>query len=535
MIGRLAVFLAYHLEGSKPYKRWKHFFYNLVENPRSRVRSYFDLFMMTLVTLSVFLYIYEVKHGTSAFGELFEQFAVGVFAVEYLLRLWLHDDSHKIVIEHYEKAEFLNLRFRLGPVLWQILLRKWRYATTPFAIIDLLAILPAYRPLRISRVFILLRLFKLFRYAYSVNEFVRVLSEKRFEFYTLAFLLSFMVFASSTAMYVFEGEAEGGQIRDFSDALYWSFVTLFTVGYGDITPQTPEGRVITYLLVVSGVGLVAFLTSLLISAFTEKMDELREHRVYAESEKLKDVIVVCGYGRMGQVVVKKLHEDKTSFVIIDRDRERIALAKKRGYLAILGDASSNDILIKLGIRDRVGTVLSLTGDDVINVYITLTVHYLNPKLNIISRATKPESARKLEQAGANYVIQPFEVVGLTVAEYVGQPVAFEAVHGMASGDKHLRIEAVMVREGTTLDGTRIGDIHFDEIRLILFGVIGTPHESREDQQGYSMRSRFFYFNPSADFHLHPGDILVVFGHEYSITHFKELADKGRLKRWRKWT
>lgn len=533
MIGRFAVFLAYHLDGSPSYTRCKSFFHNLLENPRSWVRPYFDLFMVSLVTLSVFLYIYEVKHGGSLFGVYFEHAAVGLFITEYLLRLWLHDDSRKIIIEHYERAEFLGLRFRLGPALRQILLRKWQYATTPFAVIDLLAILPVYPPLRLLRVFILLRLFKLLRYAHHIKAFVQVLSEKRFELHTLAYFLGFVVCAASAAMYVFEGEAEGGQIHNFSDALYWSFVTLFTVGYGDITPKTQEGRVITFFLVISGVGLVAFLTSLLISAFTEKMDELRELRVYAEVEKLQDVIIVCGYGRMGQVVVEKLRQDKMCFVIIDRDRSRTALAKKRGFLAILGDASSNEILVKLGIRDQVGTVLSLTGDDVLNVYITLTARYLNPKLNIISRANKPESARKLEQAGANYVIQPFEMVGLTVAEYVGQPVAFEAVYSMAGGDQQSRIEAVMIREGAALAGARIGDIHFEEIRLILFGVIGTPHESRQAHPGYTLRSRFFYFNPSDDFRLNAGDILVVFGHEYSISHFKELADKGWLNRLRR--
>ncbi|TAN52393.1 MAG: potassium channel protein [Methylococcaceae bacterium] len=533
MLGRLAIFLAYQLEGSKAFKRWKRIFHNLVENPRSRMRPYFDLFMMVLVTLSVFLYIYEVKHGIDTFGRYFELFAVSLFVCEYLVRLWLCDDSHKTIIEHYEKTEFLDLRFRLWPALRQILLCKWRYATTPFAIIDLLAILPAYQSLPILRVFILLRLFKLLRYAHSINEFIRVLSEKRFELYTLAFFLGFVTFASSTAMYVFEGEVNGGQIKDFSDAVYWSFVTLFTVGYGDITPQTPEGRGITFLLVVSGVGLVAFLTSLLITAFAEKMDELRESRVYAEVEKLKDVILVCGYGRMGQVVVKKLLEDKVHFVIIDRDRERVALAKKRGFLVIMGDASSNEILVKLGIRDRVTTVLSLTGDDVHNVYITLTAHHLNPKLNIISRANKPESARKLEQAGADHVIQPFEIVGLTVAEYVGQPVAFEAVYGMASGDRHFRIEAVLVREGSILDEAQISEIRFEKKRLILFGIIGAAHESRNGLSGYSLRSRFFYFNPAGDFRLHANDILVVFGHEYSINHFKETADKGRLKLSRK--
>lgn len=529
MLARFAVFLAYHLENSARYKRLKRVCFHVLEDPHSRVRPIFDLFMMALVTASVFSYIYDVKHGADAFRSGFERAAVAVFAVEYLLRLWLHDDSHKVVIELYERAEFLGLRFRLWPALARILADKWRYATQPFAVIDLLAVLPAYRPWQFLRIFILFRLLKLFRYAHRGQEFVRVLSEKRFELYTLAFFLGFILFASSTTMYVFESHVEGGQIADFDDAVYWSFVTLFTVGYGDITPKTPEGRIITYLLVVSGVGIVAYLTSLLITAFTEKMDELREHRVYAEMEKHKDIIIVCGYGRMGQMVVGKLSADTTPFVIIDPARDRVRLAKKRGYLTIEGDASSNEILVRLGIRDRASLVLCLTGDDVLNVYITLTARYLNPNINIISRANKPESARKLEQAGANHVIQPFEVVGLTVAEYVGQPVAFEAVYSIVSGEKHLRIEAVMVREGALLDGVQIGDIRLDQMRLILFGVIGAPREGREHVQGYRLSGRCFYFNPATDFRLSGNDILVVFGHEYSIAHFKEQAEKDRLK------
>lgn len=524
MLTRPAVNLAYRLEGSRRYQRFKSFFRDLLENPRSRIRPYFDLFMMLLVTSSVFLFIYEVKHGSSFLSERFEQFAVAVLIAEYLLRLWLCTDSRKIVIEHYEKAEFLDLPFRLWPALREILRSKLRYLTTPFAVIDLLAILPAYTQHHILRVFILFRLVKLFRYVHSANELVRVLSEKRFELFTLAFFIGFVIFFSSTAMYVFEYDR--GQIRTFYDALYWSFVTLFTVGYGDITPQTAEGRVVTFLLVLSGVGLVAYLTSVLLAAFHEKMDELRETRVLADIQKYRDLVVVCGYGRMGTVVARKLHEDQTSFVVIDRERERVERARKLDYPAILGDASSDEVLRSVGILDRVSTVLPLTGDDVLNVYITLTARHLNPSANIISRANKPDSVRKLEQAGANHIIQPFEIAGLTVAEYVGQPVAFEAIYGIASGEKHLRMEAVMVREGSILEGRRIADARIGDFRLILFGVIGTQDNGRSAHQGYALRARHFYFNPPRDFVLHASDILVVFGHEYSLNHFKEQADKG---------
>jgi voltage-gated potassium channel len=524
MLTRLIVDLAYRLEASRRYGRLKGFFRDLLENPRSGLRTYFDLFMMLLVTASVFLFIYEVKHGADALSENFEQFTVAVLIAEYLLRLWLCNDSRRILIDYYEKAEFLNLPFHLWPALQEIFLRKVHYLTTPFAVIDLLAILPAYTQHHILRVFILFRLVKLFRYVHSANELVRVLSEKRFELFTLAFFIGFVIFFSSTAMYVFEYER--GQMRTFYDALYWSFVTLFTVGYGDITPHTPEGRVVTFLLVLSGVGLVAYLTSVLLAAFHEKMDELRETRVLADIQKCRNLVVVGGYGRMGQVVARKLHEDGTPFVVVDRERERVDRARKLGYPAILGDASSDAVLRSVGILDRVSTVLPLTGDDVLNVYITLTARHLNPRTNIISRANKPDSARKLEQAGANHVIQPFEIAGLTVAEYVGQPVAFEAIYGIASGEKHLRMEAVMVREGSVLVGRRLAEVNIDDFRLILFGVIGAQHAGRGAHQGYALRARHFYFNPPRDFVLHPSDILVVFGHEYSLNHFKEQADKG---------
>jgi voltage-gated potassium channel len=113
-----------------------------------------------------------------------------------------------------------------------------------------------------------------------------------------------------------------------------------------------------------------------------------------------------------------------------------------------------------------------------------------------------------------------------VAEYVGQPVAFEAIYGIVSGEKHLRMEAVMVREGSALEGRRIADVRIDDFRLILFGVIGAQHDGRGAHHGYALRARYFFFNPPGDFVLHPNDILVVFGHEYSLNHFKEQADKG---------
>jgi hypothetical protein len=157
----------------------------LLENDRAPQKRYFDLFMILLVLASVFLLIYDVGHPLTATAALIEDFAVSVFIVEYLLRI-----------------------------------------------------------------FLLFRLFKLFRYTRSAGSMASILAEKRFEFYTLALFMSFVLLASSSAIYLFEGDLPGGKFDSFFDAVYWSMITLSTVVYGDITLQTSEGRVIAMALII---------------------------------------------------------------------------------------------------------------------------------------------------------------------------------------------------------------------------------------------------------------------------------------------
>ena len=385
-LSKYLVQFCYELEDSIRYKRSKQFFYDLIENPRSRMRPYFDVSMIALVISSVYLIIYEVRHDLGTFGQVFEWFAVSVFLLEYLLRFWLYNSSHKIMIEHYEKAEFVNRSFSPWLALKDIVSIKWEYMTQPLAIIDLLAIIPSYRPLRFLRIFLLFRLFKLFRYVHSYNKFIQVLSEKRFEFYTIFIFTIFIVFTSASAIFFFEAKEDGGEIVTFFDAVYWSLITLTTVGYGDITPQTTEGRVITMILVICGLAVVAFITSVIVSAFTEKMVEMRENRVFAALEKASGIhTILCGYGRMGTVVAEHLAKEKIQFVIIELDPNNATQAKRAGYLVIEGSAENSELLKSAGVINRANMLICLTGSDVVNVYITLTARYLNPEIQIISR------------------------------------------------------------------------------------------------------------------------------------------------------
>ncbi len=509
--------LAYELEESHRYRRFKHRVWELLEDPHAPVRPYFDIFMMTVVLVSVFLLLYSVKHQVGPWAGWFEDGVVTLFVIEYLARLWVYDDVHRHVIEAYEKSELVNEPFRAGPALWSAIRAKWRYMTTPLAIVDLLAILPSYRPLRILRIFLLFRLFKLFRYAQNIQEFATVFREKRLELFTLFTFLTFILLVGASAIYLFEAREEGGQIDSFFESIYWALVTLSTVGYGDITPNSAEGRLVTMVLIIGGLGVISFFTSIVVSAFQEKLGDVHDRQVATLLQKKKGYVVICGFGRVGEVVAGFLEGDHRDFVVVDDDEARVSEARRRGYLAVRGRAEELGMLRKLGVGRAAGTVLCLTGNDVANVYATLTARQLDPGIQIISRANHHGTLHKLMLAGADHALEPYKIVGLIAGEYVGQPVAFEAIHGIVMGQKDIALETVRVPRGSWLDGRPIGEVPLADFRLILFGVI-TPldRESDEVRSAYDLGRLRFQFNPGADFVVVGDDLLLVFGHKYSV-------------------
>jgi voltage-gated potassium channel len=272
--------------------------------------------------------------------------------------------------------------------------------------------------------------------------------------------------------------------------------------------------------------MLSFFTSIIVAALSEKIQEIRDQRTHSELNRYNSFVIICGFGRVGQHIATQLEKDKLPFVIIDSHDERILKAKRRGYLAIHADASRNKVLTYAGINTKATAVLCTTGDDVINVYITLTSRHLNPDIRIISRANKQENVKKLYQAGANDVLQPFEIAGLVVAEYIGQPVAFEAILGIINEEKNFIMEALCVRAGSFVDGKRIAEINFEQRKLLLVGVISTHSLHRDHKNRYPIKDQHFYFNPVKYFKLQANDLLVLLGKEVSIDYFREQIEES---------
>jgi len=511
---RLLVSFAYFLESAPTYKRAKRFFDNLLNNDSYRYKKYFDIFMVFIILSSVIILVVDVREHVAYWLEWYDLYVVTViFILEYILRLWVHDDIHKVIIAQYEESEFFDKPFSFKKVFSEIAAQKWEYITSIPAIIDLIAILPSYREIRVLRVFVLFRAFKMLRYSKSLLQFFEILRNKKIELYALLLLLSFFTLIASMMIYVFEGAGQNPNITSLFDAIYWAVVTVTTVGYGDITPVTHEGRFISILVIITGLGAITFLTSIIVSAFGEKLPEIKQTRVLNQVAKTKDLNLICGYGKIGQIVSDKLRARGEKILVIENDPEKVKKAELDGHQVLEADATKSETLLKLKFCDNVKSVIAVTHNDIINVFITINARSLCKRVEIIARCSEKSVATKLKLAGANHLIMPEEIAGLLGAVYIGQPVAFDALQAILTRKKSARIDEVEVKRGSFLDGAKVGDFDFSTARLVLLAVL------KPLKPGEKM-SHYVIFNPPEDTELHAHDILVVMGYNVSIADFK---------------
>ena len=500
---------AYKVEASKRYQKIKSKVNEILNDPSSKIKSYFDYFMIFLVLTTVLILILEIKHKLPEWIYLYESFAIFIFILEWLARLWVSSNFHLDIINAYEKYELKNIKSSSWMILKPALMNKLRFIISPMSIIDLLAILPSYRPLRVFRFFLLFRLFKVFRYTQNANFFLKIFKEKRFEFYTLFVIFAFMVFFASTVIYIFEGGGINEKIDTFFDAIYWAVITISTVGFGDITPQTNEGKFVTIFLILGGVGIISFMTSIITTSMTEKLEEVKSLHVINEISKLKKYILVCGYGKMGKVLCEELHRADEPFVVIDPDEDEINRANANGYLALCEDASNMEILKKIKCDEKLKYAVALTDDDALNLSIVLSLKALNPDVEIFSRLNDIKLSKNLEIAGAKEEVFPYKVAARAAYKYYRQPIAFSAVDNILLERYDPIIDEIEIINESYANGKKISKIGVKKHNLKVMGVIRCSEGAK------------LYFNPKVDeFVLKEHDVLVVIGDSADIASFK---------------
>ncbi len=515
MISRAVIGVAFFLHASPRYRHIKKFFYNLLENPAYPYKKIFDYTMISLIVVSVLILIRHVKHDVNPELLFFNNYIISViFLAEYLLRLWLYSDVSKVVIDQYEHDLFLQRPFRLGEIYRKIISKKSEYVFSPPALIDLMAIMPFFHELRMLRVFILFRVFKLFRYTKSLTQFVSILSSKKFEIFTLGLFASVIISVSSILIYIMEANNPASPINTLFDSLYWSVVTIFTVGYGDMVPVTTEGRTVAMTVIVAGIAVISFATSIVVSAFTEKLDEIKEDKLIENVSKMDNFYLICGYSDLAEQVIWQFRKKGAKTLILEADANKAAQAQKDGFAALALNPSSLHSYNQLQIdwdKQVLGAIL-LHESDVLNVYTALTIRELDAKVKLLSILHHQENRRKLSLAGINEVVYTQQLVALMSKEVSGRPVAFEVIHALRSENSGVLIEEIALDGNTKSHLFQTVEMGLFERRLMFLGV-------------YKTLQRKFVFNPSPTIRIDAGDVAIVIGTQALIDEFKSILHK----------
>ncbi|MDD1700162.1 MAG: ion transporter [Methanoregula sp.] len=253
--------------------------YFLLESPanHNKARKFIIYFIAVMILLNVFVVILETRHELfieyGFYFTIFDVFTVMVFSIEYALRVWVCVRNPKYS----------------SPVKGRI-----RFALSPLALVDLIAITPFYLPLfipiefRMLRLLRLLRIFRVLRlgrYSNAFETFADVLKSKKEEIVITIIMAVIILILASSALYAVEREAQPEKFASIPDAMWWAVVTLATVGYGDVYPITPLGKFITALVALSAIGLFALPAGILASGFAESFQKKRTIN--------KDTTLIC--------------------------------------------------------------------------------------------------------------------------------------------------------------------------------------------------------------------------------------------------
>ena len=206
------------------------------------------------------------------------------------------------------------------------------------------------------------------------------------------------------------------------DALYMTVITISTVGFGEVKPLSPIGRLFTIGLIFGGGGLVAYTLSG-VAAFLLS-GEWRANRAHKRRRnmltQISNHVIICGYGRVGRHVAHEFKAEGLPFVVIDPNPEKIAYIREVGYLALQGNAAHEEDLKEAGI-DRARGLVAAANTDAENVFIVLTALSMSKDLFIVARANYEESESKLLRAGANCLILPYRMAGRRMVTMLIRP------------------------------------------------------------------------------------------------------------------
>ena len=296
------------------------------------------------------------------------------------------------------------------------------------------------------------------------------------------------------------------------NAFYMTVITMATVGFSEVHPLSDPGKMFTAFLIITSFGTFAYAVTSITSYITdgEFKEYFKTRRLTSELEKLENHVIICGYGRNGKQAARVLKSHGQRFVVIEQKEDSVqTMLEKYPHLVIKGDSTQDEILLQAGIA-RARSLITTLPVDADNLFICLSARTLNPKLNIISRASDDNSDKKLKAAGADHVIMPDMVGGAHMASLVMKPDVVEFIDYITGVSVEINLEEITFDSlPASLQNKTIREL---EIR----------NKSGANIIGFKTAKGEYVINPAPETLLIPNAKLFVLGTSEQIKKLKEI-------------
>ncbi len=329
-------------------------------------------------------------------------------------------------------------------------------------------------------------------------------------FWSIFFLIMVVIIGTSGYMFLYEK-------LSFVDALYMTVITITTVGFQEVYPLKPIGKIFTIVLILISFGIFGYLASTITSFILDGVfrRNLKDYKTVKKIGKLKNHVIVVGFGRNGRQASLGLLRHGETVVVIDPKESAIEQIRAiPDLLPVQGDATLEEVLEMAKISEA-KALITATPSDAENVYVVLTAREMNPSLRIISRSSNSQSDNKLKRAGANNVIMPDRLGGQHMAKLVAQPDIVEFLDNiLLQSPESVNLEEISCED---LSGRFVG---------ASIKNLNVRNRSGANIIGLRNEDGSYIYNPSAELVLNNKQHLFVLGNKQQIKSLKEILTNG---------
>jgi voltage-gated potassium channel len=306
--------------------------------------------------------------------------------------------------------------------------------------------------------------------------------------------------------------------RTMGTSLYWAIITMTTVGYGDISPGSPEGKIVSIILACIGILLYGYIAAVIVSIVMESS----LWGVYGMNKtKYKDHFVICGWTSLSDIVLSELLTENRQVAVITEDQDDILIIKRKGeaknVFPIYGDPSKNEVLEQANIKEASVVILSME-DDSKNLITALHIKELNPKARIIVRTTRAELKKTMKIAGVTYVVTPDVMAGRLIASAAFEPEVANFIEDVTTatdiGGHDLRQYMVSAAHAGSV--AKLSKNLKERTKTTLVGIARRSKEGRWE----------VFPNPEENVKVNAGDVAILLGKDEQFEKVKDYLGTG---------